>query len=645
MITKRQVKILELIIKNYTGITGSNIADILNVSTRTIRNDISAINNEFKDTEYKINSCRKKGYFIDVEILDKLKELIFSNDVVNVSYEESLDRMFKILGQVLFEGKKSIFDLAEILFISDQTVYKECKKLRKILAEKQNFSYIEISGDYVFNTANENKCRELLFKILKELILSNKVTYINDIGKLLNNNFHENEYRLLYIKIKKFIVKNNNIIDDKSLEMIVGAIYISIIRNRKGLFVELVEEKSEIKNYDFILSLLLELNSYGFELDKRDISSLSRFLWCIKIYEGNNTNDSVSNITGTIVNEFCKDVMDKYSFDLKESKEIMDYMMTHIEYMVRRIDTGYELSNPMIEDIKRKYTFAYEIAMLIVPIVYKYKNKYTLDDEISYIAVYVEYYLQNINNKIKTVIITDSSMGVNSIVRSWLCSNFTNQLQVIDYISVHSLESYLTKNKIDLIVSVRELAGDINIPNYIIENIPDKNDYALLSNIIHKIKVGYKYENIVKRMFSEGYIHFYDGSKNFNEIIKEMAKTLEDGKCIKDTTEFSNDVIEREKYYPTTMGRQFAIPHPLAVFANKTTVSVAILNKPITHNKKELKLIFLLAIENKLDDDVNTLFQVLKQIAVDKNALRQLSEVNNKEQFLTNLIYIIKNKQ
>lgn len=189
------------------------------------------------------------------------------------------------------------------------------------------------------------------------------------------------------------------------------------------------------------------------------------------------------------------------------------------------------------------------------------------------------------------------------------------------------------------------MSGDINIPNYIIENIPDKNDYALLNNIIHKIKVNHRYENIVKRMFDEKYINFYDGSQSFDEIIIDMTKTLELNNCIKDAIEFSNDVIQREKYYPTTMGRQFAIPHPLVVFANKTTVSVAILDKPISHNEKEVKLIFLLAIENKLDDDVNTLFQVLKQIAMDKNALRELSDVSSREEFLTNLIYTIKNKQ
>ena len=63
--------------------------------------------------------------------------------------------------------------------------------------------------------------------------------------------------------------------------------------------------------------------------------------------------------------------MDKYNFDLKESEEIVQYLTIHVEYMIRRIETGYELSNPMLDDIKKKYPLAYEIAMLIVHIIYK----------------------------------------------------------------------------------------------------------------------------------------------------------------------------------------------------------------------------------------------------------------------------------
>lgn len=643
MFTKRQVRILELMVKNSSGIVGSDIADILNVSSRTVRNDISAINNLFRDKEYKINSSKKKGYFLESDHVEILRELINPAENNKSSYVESDDRIFKIFGQLLFEGEQNYFDIGEYFYISEQTVYKECTKLKKLLIKKYNFDYIKVQSDSIIHNAPEEVVRELLFKILKEVILSNKLSNLIYIEYLLNYNFDQNEYKLLTMRIKKFFAAHKITIDDKSLEMVIGSVYIVIVRNRYGFNINNIN--AEMKNINLVNMLIEELTTCGFELSSNDKYCLSKFLWSIKISKDISNTEEVSTITAAIINDFCKDVMDKYNFDLKESEEIVQYLTIHVEYMIRRIETGYELSNPMLDDIKKKYPLAYEIAMLIVHIIYKYTNKYPLDDEISYIAVYVEYYLHEINSKLKTVIINDSSMGMNNIVRSWLSTNFTNQLEIVDYISLHSLEEYINTNKVDLIVSVREIGMDVNIPSYVIEGIPYKSDYDLLNGVIHKIKINHRYENIIKRMFNNEFINFYHGSQTFDSVITDMAKNLEANNRINNAEIFIEDVLQREKFYPTIIGKQFAIPHPLTTFANKTTVSVALLDKPILHNGKEVRLIFLLAIENRLDDDVNILFQFFKQISLNKDILKELIYIKNKEEFYKKIIYLAKNMQ
>ena len=69
------------------------------------------------------------------------------------------------------------------------------------------------------------------------------------------------------------------------------------------------------------------------------------------------------------------------------------------------------------------------------------------------------------------------------------------------------------------------------------------------------------------------------------------------------------------------------------------------LDKPILHNGKEVRLIFLLAIENRLDDDVNILFQFFKQISLNKDILKELIYIKNKEEFYKKIIYLAKNMQ
>ena len=64
MFTKRQTNILEIILKNTSGITGSNIGEKLSVSSRTIRNDISQINSLLSNDNITISSSHKSGYFL-----------------------------------------------------------------------------------------------------------------------------------------------------------------------------------------------------------------------------------------------------------------------------------------------------------------------------------------------------------------------------------------------------------------------------------------------------------------------------------------------------------------------------------------------------------------------------------------------------
>lgn len=642
MFTKRQLKILDLIVKNSNGITGTMIADSLNVSSRTIRNDISAINKILKNKKVQINSSNKKGYFLDTDQVESIKEIIRLVDMRKSHCVESDDRILSILGKVLFYGKQSFYDLADTLYISEQMVYKECNKLKKLLQTQYHDNGIKIAGDYIENESSEEQVRRLLFKLLKDFVSANKTKYIQEMEHLLCGYFTEARYEQLYSVVKDFFDVHQINIDDKSMDMIVGSLYICILRNDCGFSVK----ESAVSRNSSIADLLIDkLQNEGFRITEYDKSCLYDFLWCIKISDRILEGDGISNVAFCIINEFCTDVMEKYSFDLRESKEIMDDLTIHIEYMLRRLDMGYELENPMIDDIKRKYPLSCEIAMLIVHTIYKYKKKYPVDDEISYIAVYIEYYLQMSNTKLKVVIINDNSMGVNNIIRNWVLSNFSNQIEIVDSIHIHYLESYLQEHEIDLIISLREIPKNIIVPSYVIENIPYKTDFDLLNSLIHKIKINHRYENITRRMFDERFIKFYHNNEGFEEIIKDLSQILEEHGRIESWKRFSEDVISREKIYPTTLGKYFAIPHPLTTFAQKTTVSVAVLEKPMVYHDREMKILFLLAIENKVDDDVNTLFQFFKQIALDKKLFQNLLDVQDKYEFINKMIYISKNIQ
>lgn len=640
MYTKRQMKILQLILKNTQGITGTKIAEDLEVSVRTIRNDIVAINDSLKKENLTISSSKKFGYFIKSDAIEPLKQLIYSNEEREYSCATEENRHLRILSKVIFEGKQHCADLAEMLFVSEQTVYKEINKLKKVLKSQYNCSLIKFSSDFVWIDVSEEEIRQLLFKILKNFVLINHYSYLNEMQILLNDNFDIQEFNIINSKIKQHFARQKVTIDDQSLSMIVGAIYIVIIRNRYGFKIQNSQDETVNNEVSLLIRSLMEM---GLEIIENDLGCLNSFLWTIKLTSHSTKKDKVSVLVDTIISEFCREVMNTYNINLKESEQLIDNMKVHVEYMLRRLDNDYQLTNPIINEVKKKYPFSYEIAMLMVHIVYKYKNKYPIDDEISYIAIYIEYFLEKVNTKLKAVIVSSSRLGFTNIIKNWIHNNFYNQVEVVECMPMHLIDDYLKENKIDLMIFTSQIDITLPIPHYVIEGIPDKNDAILVNNMVYKIKISYKYESIIKKMFSNEFINIYDKSYSFDEIIWEMGRQLKRHERIEDDREYVEDVLQREQNYPTAIGSSFMIPHPLTTFALKTTVSVALMKKPIIHNDKEIKMIFLLAIENKIDDDVSSLFQFFKQIALNKEAFNKLAEVSEKDEFLSQLIYLSKN--
>ncbi|SHH46105.1 BglG family transcription antiterminator [Virgibacillus chiguensis] len=638
MFTERQKEIIELILKNPNGIFGAKLADKLNVSTRTVRNDIASINKTLIHESLRILSSNKKGYYLLPAYIQTLTA--FMNPTTNIQrqgFQNQEQRLYVILGKVLFLKEQDCFQLADELYVSEQTIFKDLSKIRQLLETKYKIQPMEIQHNQIHFSVSEEEIRYLLFKILKELILSDKPDYLSDVNLLVNGHLDQKEFDLLTIKMKNYLASQKLVIDDKSFEMMVGAIYLTVLRNRFGFTI-----KSDVQSYfnGNVSSLLQELMESGIDIKEKDKTSLNRFFWSLKIPTSSNSLEENISITAlTILNEFRREVLDKYSIDLKESVETMENLKVHMEYMLRRLDTNYELSNPIINDIKKRYPFSYEVAMLIVHIVYRYQEKYLADDEISYIAIYIEIFLRKNNNRLKTIVISDTSMGINDIIHNWLTSNFRNHVEVVACMPLIALDSYVENHQVDLIITTNILNLNQAIPCHVIERIPERSDYYSLTNKIHKIKNSNRYEKLILRMFSEEFVDIYEEEQlTFEELIKTMAQKLKRHHRITDMEGYVKDVIQREENYPTTIGKHFMIPHPLSSFANKTTVHVAVLKKPLLHKGEKIRLVFLLAIENKMDDDVSTLFHFMQQLALDQDSIASLLDADGKEAFLEKII-------
>lgn len=630
MWTHRQARILELICKNPNGIKGTEIAGILNVSARTVRNDIVQLNEALKKSGCAVSSSNSAGYFLKAEHLPIAVSLVQSHEAAG-SGDEAADRRYRLAGEILFGGPQHLDDLAEKLFVSSQTVYKDLQRLQRELGDEAFL----ISRDIVSAGQGEEAARRCFLLLLKEEAVRRLLPERTRLVEVLGPHYDAAQFKALTGLVRDKFLEQNLVLSDVSLFLVVWAVYFSAKRSQMGC--RLPALGRELRTDRKISGILRELVDVVEGFGEADIGFLDHFMWTLKLFDS--SGGDADEVCRTVFEAFCEETRRAYGLDLLEDGDLAQRLADHIDYMLRRLREGYEMDNPGKGLIREKYAFAYEIAMLIVPIVFRCCGRYLIDGEVSYLAVYVEYYLEDASRAVRAVLASGFRSSMTELARRWIATRFPHRLEILDAVPLNQLDACLSGpgRGAELVISLAEAPPDRGLPVCVISELPGEEDHKQITEAMNKVLVGRRFEIAVNRRFSPELVLVEREPRTFEEVIRILSGMLLAAGNIGDAEAFAKDVLEREVNYPTFLSGSFMIPHPLTAFASKTAVAAAILKKPARHRDRNVRMIFLLAIEAKLDPEVSDLFQLFKLIAPDKNACERLAACEDAQAFLKEL--------
>lgn len=622
MYSKRQLEIIKVVLNNPQGIFGSALARIFALSSRTIRNEISEINKQV----FIISANQKRGYYITDEQTGQVRNLLFQQLAESDGQSEE-ERLFRLLGILAFRMECDLVQLSEEVFYSCQTVKRDLAKLQKLIDNLQPGINIVTVKEKVQILYEEHTLRQLYLKILKGQIFNESSHKIMPV--LLHQHFEQLEYDYLRKTLGDYFNQQRIVLTDDEFVLIIDAVYICTVRNLRGFLMSDKEPITFSAEVDKLLDFILSME---FTIKRNDYHILGNYFSTLKITR--EETDEIDNLTIAIYEEFCDEVLDKYGIELRMSRELMNRVLVHLEYVMRRVQTDYETLNPIKNEIRQKYPFAYEIAMLFVHIIYRYLNRYIQDDEISYFAIYIAYYLENTHTQLKAVLVTPGRKSLESILENWLKSNFSQNIKIIKKLPQHSMEEYLSSHRVDLIISSATSAIHPEIPVFRLGGLPSLQDRDALNSLIKKIRESRRYREIIKKHFSEKTTKIYRENVSFSEVVADLSKQLEEAGKIGDKDEFAKDVIHRELYYPTYLNEYFMIPHPLLSFAKESAIAAAILKKPLIMDGNAIQIIFMIAIEQKQDGDIGILFHFFNSLSEDMEAMKKIIGINHEHELV-----------
>lgn len=161
MLNKRQEKLIRILDEAGDFVMGKELSALLEVSDRTVRSDVAAVN-EFYG-ERRIEADKRRGYKSNQELAH-----VQSPKSDGKIPESSKERCSYILQALLFNKKEiNLITLQEQLYTSDYSIENDIRKIRKFLEEWPDLELIRTPNHLRLGGSEKNKrklYRELLTK-------------------------------------------------------------------------------------------------------------------------------------------------------------------------------------------------------------------------------------------------------------------------------------------------------------------------------------------------------------------------------------------------------------------------------------------------------------------------------------------------
>ena len=321
--------------------TAQSIADKLGVSTKTVKNEIKELNKLLKGYGLiDIKQGKYVLYIIDQKNFDKASQALRIQDDF---FNSQQNRMSYILYRLINSNTPYLTDeLAEEMNIGRTTFVGDLKKLRSKV-EKYNLQIVGKTNKGLFLEGNEIDIRMCLLEDMYGPIYKDyKID--EDIVDLVSEICRENAIGSGAIDyfMKFFIVMIDRVLNEYTIE------------NLEYKYIEL----KSTKTFEFIDNLLNEVE----KIIPIKIPENERLFMVLPIISMRTPINS-QGIKGIEVSDEAIDLVQEIITLIKRQMNItimpgdfFDEFVYHMFFMINRVKFGIKIKNPILDDIKEKYS-------------------------------------------------------------------------------------------------------------------------------------------------------------------------------------------------------------------------------------------------------------------------------------------------
>lgn len=484
----RENKLKLLLSKQRDHMTSEELANLMQLSTKTVYRLIKKINADFPDGNL-ILSEKGRGYKLDYEkYIEQTK--ITGKTTVEVSPTERQDN---VMEELLLSSPKAlkIAELFDAYYVGDSAIASDEKLIASRIA-KFHLKLIRKNRTLAINGKEED-----IRRAIAELIQRLNIIDIEEIK--LSEGLNFNRYDVLFVSDQLTLIEKKlggNIPYPYNVN-IFSHLYILISRSRKTNH-QIVGEKltedqlrsldNDQSSRDTATEIIRNVETYlGAQLPVSEIYYLYQYMVSSRM-EGTSEKSQVYSAEVKAITSYYLEEVGKRLNIKVTSETIFTDLANHIKPMLNRLNNKIRVKNGLLDQIKLTYetifTYVDEVSQEVSQ---RYQLPAINQDEIGFITLYFARIIETHQLPIQTLIMCTTGVGTSELLRTKVGKKFP-ELEVVDVIATRNYQTALeTAPGIELILTTVGIPESLPVNSLLVSAMLTADDQSRIQKKIEEI--------------------------------------------------------------------------------------------------------------------------------------------------------------
>jgi lichenan operon transcriptional antiterminator len=631
----RQRKLLHYIQNQHNYITSKELADHLQVSTRTIRNDVNEINKKLSGCGIQIISKSSIGYMLSVESEEYLKEL---NQASNLFLTRD-DRIRHITFRLcLSDQPVNLYNLEDEMFISRTTLEHDLIALRlKYVGSSPHIDLYRSKNNISFEK-DERKRRTIL-----NLLFTENWNYNSRGNAYYQYQYlEENVIDLIMKEINYYLQQYGIVMEDINVVFLNVAVAIMYYRITSGHTLDTensvaIQDSISIHAVNDLLDSLEKKLSCTFPLvERQEIYmhvSLGRLLDASKLNFATVDTYFAPNII-SFANDYINKIFEVFQIDFSDNEDFYITLLQYLRYLALPIHYLNDVQT-LTETSRSNLLIEFEIAFLIQPLALAHIGSYLNQTELMYLAFCISGALEYANRtspKLKTVIMCHLNLPASWQLKQKLLSYFNDYIDLTALLPVYIKDNY-DFSKIDLIITTanKAITTEPNCETMLISPFFTAVDHAKLEKYILRKQINGLYSSnlpSIHDLFEHAFWHQGIQTDNLFSVIELLSTDFIKHGYV--SLDYMQDILKKEEIMSFAFQPSIVLMYSLSP-STQTCLSIATLEHRIKWNSYKIRTIIMAAIR---PEDATLIFHLINELYYNGYDLDDTRFLKTKEEIM-----------